>query len=65
MKNRSSSEHSIKSHTFEGAVRAQPVKRDGRKIQFTPPGTPTLVFDGDSFTATLEGIFVDYWEKIK
>jgi hypothetical protein len=52
-------------YSVGGPTTTQPVKRDGRKIQFTPPATPTLVFDGDSFTATLEGIFVDYWEKIK
>jgi hypothetical protein len=52
-------------YSVAGATTTQPVKRDGRKIQFTPPGTPTLVFDGDTFTATIEGIFVDYWEKIK
>jgi hypothetical protein len=48
-----------------GPTTTQPVKRDGRKIQFTPPGAPTLVFDGDTYTATIEGVLVDHWEKIK
>jgi hypothetical protein len=52
-------------YSVGGPTTTQPVKRDGQKIQFTPPGAPTLVFDGDTYTATIEGVLVDYWEKIK
>lgn len=52
-------------YSVGGPTKTEPVKRDGRKIQFTPPGAPTLVFDGDRFTATIEGVLVDHWEKIK
>jgi hypothetical protein len=52
-------------YSVGGPTTTQPVKRDGRKIQFTPPGTPALVFDGDTYTATIEGVFVDHWERMK
>jgi len=52
-------------YTVGGRTTAQPVKRDGRRIQFTPTGAPTLVFDGDGYTATIKGVLVDHWERIK
>lgn len=52
-------------YSIGGPTRTLPVKRYGRKIEFTPPDAPTLVFDGDAFTATFEGVLIDYWEKAK
>ena len=38
---------------------------DGR-IQFKLPfDPPTLVFEGDTITATAPSLFVDIWEKVK
>jgi hypothetical protein len=43
-----------------------PVHREGGRIRFTPPeGGPELVFDANGHVATLNGVFVDYWEKVK
>jgi hypothetical protein len=52
-------------YTVGGPAKTLPVKRDGRRLQFTPPEAPTMVFDGDGFTATIEGVLVDYWEKVR
>lgn len=52
-------------YTVGGTTKTQPVKRDGRKVQFTPPGAPTLVFEGDGYIATIEGVLVDYWERVR
>jgi len=32
------------------------------KLRFDPP---SVVFEGDKFTATLEKAFVDYWERVR
>ncbi len=43
-----------------------PLKREGAKISFQSPfDPPFIVIDGSSMTATLEGVFVDYWEQVK
>jgi len=37
----------------------------GGRIEFKPPfDPPALVFEGNKITATLEGGFVDVWEKV-
>jgi hypothetical protein len=42
-----------------------PVKMEGGRLQFKPPfDPPALVFEGNKMTATLEGGFVDVWEKV-
>jgi hypothetical protein len=28
-------------------------------------GEPSIVFEGDKFTATRKGVFVDRWEKVR
>jgi hypothetical protein len=30
-----------------------------------PFDPPSVVYEGDKLTATLEGAFVDYWERLK
>ena len=41
------------------------VKMEGGRLQFKPPfDPPALVFEGNKMTATLEGGFVDVWEKV-
>jgi hypothetical protein len=53
-------------YTVGGATKTFPVVRSGWRLQFTPPQAPTMVFDGpDRYTATIEGVLVDYWEKVK
>ena len=44
-----------------------PVTRDEGRIEFDLPlrDEPKLVFEGDKMTATEEGVFVDYWERVK
>ena len=47
-------------------TRSVPVKMEGGRLQFKPPfDPPALVFEGNKMTATLEGEFVDEWEKIR
>jgi len=42
------------------------LKREGSKLSYQHPfDPPFIVIDGDSMTATLQGAFVDYWERIK
>jgi hypothetical protein len=44
--------------------KTMPVTRDGAKIKFQFPfDPPQVVFDGNTLTATLEGGFVDTWER--
>ena len=47
-------------------TRSVPVKMEGGRLQFKPPfDPPALVFEGNKMTATLEGEFVDEWEKVR
>jgi hypothetical protein len=41
-----------------------PVTVAGGRIQFKHPFGRSLVFEGNKMTATLEGGFVDVWEKV-
>lgn len=53
-------------YTMTGSPRGVPVKMDGGRIEFRMPFDPvSVVFDGDKFTGTNEGVFVDSWEKVK
>jgi hypothetical protein len=48
-----------------GKTQSVPVKMEGGRLQFKPPfDPPALVFEGNKITATLEGGFVDVWEKV-
>ena len=47
-------------------TKSVPVTLEGKHIQFKLPfDQPSLEFDGDKLTATAEGAFVDYWEKVR
>jgi len=53
-------------YNLTGKTETTPVTRQGSRIAFQLPfGEPSAVFDGDKFTATLEGQFVDYWERVR
>lgn len=47
-------------------TKSVPVSIKGDKITFSPPfDKPTVTFEGNKLTATLEGKFTDNWEKVK
>ncbi|HZR03988.1 MAG TPA: hypothetical protein VFA81_12550 [Burkholderiales bacterium] len=49
-----------------GETKRVPVKREGNKISYQHPfDPPFIVIDGDTTTATLEGAFIDTWERVK
>ncbi len=52
-------------YDLSGKTQSVPVKMSGGRIEFKPPfDRPSLVFEGNKITATLEGEFVDVWEKV-
>ena len=52
-------------YDLSGKTQSVPVKMEGGRLQFKPPfDPPALVFEGNKMTATLEGGFVDVWEKV-
>jgi hypothetical protein len=52
-------------YDLSGKTQSVPVKMEGGRIEFKPPfDPPALVFEGNRMTATLEGGFVDVWEKV-
>ena len=52
-------------YDLSGKTQSVPVKMDGGRLQFKPPfDRPALVFEGNKITATLDGGFVDVWEKV-
>jgi hypothetical protein len=54
------------SYNFSGETKSAVITRDGKRISYKLPfDPPSIVIDGDKLTATLEGAFVDYWERIK
>ena len=53
-------------YNLTGNTETTPVTHQGSHISFKMPfGEPSAVFEGDKFTATLEGQFVDYWERVR
>jgi hypothetical protein len=53
-------------YNFSGETRTAPVTTEDRRISFKLPfDPPAVVYEGDKLTATLEGAFVDYWERLK
>jgi hypothetical protein len=49
-----------------GGSKTSPVTHEGPRISFKPGFEPvTYAFEGDKWTATLEGVFVDYWERVR
>ena len=54
-------------YDLSGNKGSSPVSQEGCKLKFQLPlfGEPVLEFDGDKFTATRDGEFVDHWEKVE
>ena len=53
-------------YDLSGKTQSVPVTMEGGRLQFKPPFDPlvVLVFEGNKITATLEGRWVDVWEKV-
>jgi hypothetical protein len=53
-------------YNLTGATQSTPVAREDGRLAFTLPfGEPSVVYQGDTLTATLKGQFVDYWERVR
>jgi hypothetical protein len=53
-------------YNLTGATESTPVTREGARIAYKLPfNEPAVVIEGDKMTATLEGAFVDYWERVR
>ena len=53
-------------YNFEQKTKTVSVKRDGSQISFELPfDSVMVVFDGNKLTASVEGDFVDHWEKVE
>jgi hypothetical protein len=52
-------------YNFSGETKTVAVIRDGGRISYKMPfDPPSVVYEGSKLTATLDGMFIDYWEKI-
>ena len=53
-------------YSVGGETKRSPVIRQGGRVSYQHPTHPPFVVrEGDKLTATLEGAFVDYWEKLR
>ena len=53
-------------YNFSGETKTAVVTREGGRISYQLPfDPPSVVYEGDKLTATLEGVFIDYWERVK
>jgi hypothetical protein len=54
-------------YDLSGPTGSSPVSITGSRIAMDLPlhGEPSIVFEGDKFTATRKGVFVDHWEKVR
>jgi hypothetical protein len=53
-------------YNLTGGTQTTPVTHEGRRLAYKLPfDPPSVVYDGDKLTATLEGGFVDYWERVR
>ena len=53
-------------YNFSGETKTAAVMREGGRISYKMPfDPPSVVYDGNKLTATLDGAFVDYWERVK
>ena len=53
-------------YNISGETKTAVVTRQGGRISYKLPfDPPSVVFEGDKLTATLEGAFIDYWERVK
>ncbi len=49
-----------------GETKRSPVTKRGARVSYQhPTHPPFVVWEGDKLTATLQGAFTDYWEKVK
>jgi hypothetical protein len=53
-------------YDFSGLSGTSPVSVRNGRMEFCLPlhDEPCVVFEGDKFTASKPGVFVDYWEKV-
>ena len=53
-------------YDVSGETKTVVITRKGGRISYKLPfDPPSVVFEGDKMTATLEGEFIDYWERVK
>ena len=53
-------------YNFSGETKTAAATRENGRISYKLPfDPPAVVYEGDKLTATLEGAFVDYWERVK
>jgi hypothetical protein len=53
-------------YEWGGEVKRVPVIRQGARVSHQHPLDPvSMVWEGNKETATLEGVFTDYWERVK
>jgi hypothetical protein len=53
-------------YVSSGERKTAPITRQGARISYQHPiNAPFIVREGDKFTATLEGVFTDYWERVR
>jgi len=53
-------------YSVGGDTKRSPVTRNGGVVSYQHPTDPPFnVWDGDHLTATFEGVFVDYWERVR
>ena len=53
-------------YDLSGETKSVAVHRDGGRIELKLPfDDVAVVFEGNKLTATVEGVFVDYWEKLR
>jgi hypothetical protein len=56
----------LPTYAVGGETKRVPVTRQGRRVSHQHPIDPVfMVWEGDKETATLEGVFVDHWERVK
>lgn len=54
------------SRGVNGETKSVPVNREGGRISYKLPfDPPAVAYEGDSLTATMEGVLVDHWERVR
>jgi hypothetical protein len=49
-----------------GDRKTAPITRQGERMSYQHPiNAPFIVREGDKSIATLEGVFIDYWERVR